>query len=427
MKNHLSRLSLRWRPKIGEEHREQYVDVFKHSISARAGLPPYAQARLIDLISLQLRKARPHPCLWVSVDTPGTWYVEEIKRLVRYRIPTVIIDTGWIPGGAFCYQPHAYYFYDWDLAYPKGIEYPYIDGQDRIGTKPLRLLRILARLKAAHTIEIASLAGYSKTTVRGLLKELQTKGMIEWKHIGKYDGWAIKTRGIRQAHRSWNVPKGTHFAQYRGEVRYSGERHKRISRLWRTWLEAAYPHVEIWESWTEVFLQRGIPDGLAWGRAGGEEILFWLEVDSGHSARRVMGKRYLDRMDLAIQHAKDWQIKVVFCIMGPFWVVDTFALHLRGDQWDHRIAMIGHDWRVFGKLPAYEFGRWRDDLDETRDWLEHRSRHSRGLSFDPTKYPHKSKKQEKPKKPKVKSNKPRYVSPNYDDDDIPWERDPNDR
>jgi hypothetical protein len=210
-------------------------------------------------------------------------------------------------------------------------------------------------------------------------------------------------------------------------VRYSGERHKRISRLWRAWLEAAYPHVEIWESWTEVFLQRGIPDGLAWGQAGGKEILFWLEVDSGHSARRVMGKRYLDRMDLAIQHAKDWQIKVVFCIMGPFWVVDTFALHLHSDQWDRRIAMIGHDWRVFGKLPTYEFGCWRDDLDETRDWLEHRSSHSRGLSFDPAKYPRKSKKQEKPKKPKVKSNKPRYISPNYEDDDIPWERDPNDR
>jgi hypothetical protein len=196
--------------------------------------------------------------------------------------------------------------------------------------------------------------------------------------------------------------------------------------MWRAWLEAAYPHVQIWESWTEVLLQRGIPDALAWGQAGGEEILFWLEVDSGHSAKRVMGKRYLDRLDLAIQHAKNWNTRVVFCVMAPFWVVDTFALHLHNDRWDQRIAVIGHDWRVFGKLPAYEFGRWRDDLNETRDWLEHRSRHSQGLSFDPTQYPRKSKKLEKPKKPKIKSNKPRYVSPNYDDE-IPWQRDPNDR
>jgi hypothetical protein len=426
MKDRLARVSLDWRPKIGENHLEQDMDVFKHSISATDGLPPYAQARLIDLISNQLRKAREHPCLWVSVDAPGRWYLEEIKRLVRYRIPTVILEKSWIPGGASCYKPHAFYFYNWDLAYPKGLDSPYMIGQDGIKAKPMRLLRILARLKSAHTIEIASLAGNSKTTVRGLLKELQSRGMIEWKRIGKYDGWAIQTRGMRQAHRSWNVPKGAHFAQYRGEVRYSGERHKRVSRLWRAWLEAAYPHVEIWESWTEVLLQRGIPDALAWGQAGGEEILFWLEVDSGHSSRQVMAYRYIQRLTLAVRHAYRWNIKVVFCIMGPPWVVKAFARNLDGYFWDHNFAIIGHDWRDFGTLPAYEFGRWREDLDATQSCLTRRAQFSEGLSFDPEKYPRKSKKRERTKQSKEKSNKPRYVSPNYDDE-LLWESDPNDR
>ena len=427
MKKYLSSLNLIWRPKIGEEHYEQDVDVFKHSISATDGLPPYAQARLIDLISFLLRKGRQQPCLWVSVDTPGEWYLKEIKRLVRYRIPTIILEKNWIPGGAYTYRPNAYHFYDWSLEYPEGINSPYICGQDGIKAKSLRVLRILARLKTAHTVEIASLAGYSKTSIRSRLKELKSKEMIEWKRIGKYDGWEIKTKGIRQAHRSWNIPKGAHFARYRGEVRYSGERHKRVSRMWRAWLEAAYSNVEIWESWTEALLQRGIPDALAWGQVDGDEILFWLEVDSGHSSHDVIYKRYRDRLFVAADHAYHWKIKMVFCMMGPPWVVRSFSHCLGGILLKKNFAVIGHDWREFGKLPLYSFGRWREDLDATQSWLENRARGGQELPFDPMQYPRKSGNREEPKKTKTKteSNKPRYISPNYDDS-LPWRRDPED-
>jgi hypothetical protein len=139
-----------------------------------------------------------------------------------------------------------------------------------------------------------------------------------------------------------------------------------------------------------------------------------------------MDQRYIDRLTLAVRHAYEWNIKLVFCIMGPPWVVKAFIENLNGYYWDDYFAIIGHDWRDFGKLPAYEFGGWREDLDSTQAWLKRRSRCGEGLSFDPTKYPRKSKKQEKPKKPKVKSNKPRYISPNYEDE-IPWQRDPSDR
>ncbi|MBK9925425.1 MAG: hypothetical protein IPP66_09050 [Anaerolineales bacterium] len=68
----LSRLTIEWKlvPLIGQE--EWVADVFIHRLSATDGLPPYSQARIIDLISVQLLKARPHPCLWVSVEAPSS-------------------------------------------------------------------------------------------------------------------------------------------------------------------------------------------------------------------------------------------------------------------------------------------------------------------------------------------------------------------
>jgi hypothetical protein len=49
-----------------------------------------------------------------------------------------------------------------------------------------------------------------------------------------------------------------------------------IEREWESLaaMEAAYPYVEIWESWTEVQLRRGMPNALAWGHRGGESRLY---------------------------------------------------------------------------------------------------------------------------------------------------------
>jgi len=430
----LSHLSLLWVPETFQSgDRVLVLDLFKHSISTKDGLPPYAQARIIDLISAQLKKYRRDPFLWVSVESPGQWYPIELMRLVRYRIPTVILPSNEDPSDT------------WDFRIGNGYTSPILfhktafDGPDisppfshvdygLSKESVVRVLRILARLKTAHTKEITSLAGYSKTYVRGLLKELQSKGMIEWKRIGKYDGWAIKTRGMRLAHRSWNVPKGAHFAQYRGEVRYSGERHRRVSRMWRAWLEAAYPYVEIWECWTELQMRPGIPDGLAWGRKFGRETLFWLEVESGHSSRQVMALQYSRRLDLAIEHIRKRGVDVVFCLMGPPWVVKAFRWMLRGPYFfrQKHFAIIGHDWRDFGHLPVSESGHYYQDLGHSETRLRIRSRHTEGLSFDPTQYPRRYKKKKGTKQSKLKSNKPRYTTPNYDED-IYWESDPNDR
>jgi hypothetical protein len=108
------------------------------------------------------------------------------------------------------------------------------------------------------------------------------------------------------ARRSWNLPKGVCFAPYRREFRYAGERHRRVVRMWRIWLEAAYPGIAIWECWKKVPLQKGIPDALAWGKHRGRELLFWLEVDRGHSSREIMHRNYRDRVWTAYLHAKEW-------------------------------------------------------------------------------------------------------------------------
>ena len=123
-----------------------------------------------------------------------------------------------------------------------------------------------------------------------------------------------------------------------------------MSRMWRAWLEAAYPYVETWASWTEVQMRRGIPDGLAWGHKNGQEILFWLEVEGGPSSRRIMERQYHRRLQLAMNHAYNQNIMVVFCLMGRPWVVKEFAWNLSGPYYFRRnnFAIIGH-----GRLPFW--------------------------------------------------------------------------
>lgn len=406
-----SRLTIDWKlvPLIGQG--EWAADAFIHRISATDGLPPYSQARIIDLISDRLLKARPHPCLWVSVDSPSIRYINELNRLVKRKIPTVILPSDIKPTSSWQFKP------DLVLQQKSVVEVanvlPPLDIEEYgLKTSTLRILRILTRLKTAHTSEITSLAGFSKTYVRHVLKNLQARGFIEWKQIGKYDGWAILNRGLRLAQRSWSVPKGARFSKYRTEYRYAAERHRRKARMWRAWLETAYENVKIWECWTEVPLHKGIPDALAWGTCHEREMLFWLEVDSGKSSRKTMEHIYQQRIRRVHQHAFSWDLPIVFCILGPDWVVKDFERYI--PFYSRRLAMIGHDWRYFGKLPPFEFGAWHDDLHWSH--FLRATRKGTKLSFDPDQYPlkpkdiiHKTRKQ--------KSTKPKFQSPNYDEDE----------
>ena len=334
----------------------------------------------------------------MSVDAPGGWYVVEVKRLVKNKIP-MTIQPAWktaVIERNFSQFIQPTYLREGDLP----ILAPRFDPADYgIKESALRVLQIMARLKAAYRPEIASLASLSESHVRNLLKLLQAENLIERRKIGKYEGYAIRTKGLRLAHRSWNIPKGVHFEKHRGEFRYAGERHRRVSRRWRAWLESAYPSIEIWESWTEVPLFYGIPDALAWGRKGEYEILFWLEVDSGHSSEKVMKRNYFRRLQNAYHHAKRMGIPITFCLMGPPWVVNFFPQCI--PPLPPNLAVIGQDWRAFGRLSIYEFGRWVSGI-------ENRKKHptEKALPFNPGQYPSKPKKKALPAKPK--STKPKY-------------------
>jgi hypothetical protein len=329
---------------------------------------------------------------------------------VKRKIPTIILSSGQKPASAWDFKPKITIQYK-DLVKEPPVLTPF--DVEKYGLKPstLRVLRILARLKTAHTPEITSLAAFSETHVRTLLKRLQADDLIERRQIRKYDGWAISNSGLRLVQRSWNIPKGARFARYRTEYRYAAERHRRVSRMWRAWLETAYEDVKIWECWTEVPLQKGIPDALAWGTFWEQEMLFWLEVDSGKSSRKTMENIYQQRIRRAYRHAFSWKLPIVFCVLGPNWVIRDFERCI--PFYSQRLAMIGHDWRYFGKLPWFGFGDWQEDLRWSH--FLRATRKGTELSFDPRQYPRKPKhKTSKPHKPK--SNKPQFRSPNYHDD-----------
>lgn len=109
-------------------------------------------------------------------------------------------------------------------------------------------------------------------------------------------------------------------------------------------------------------------------------------------------------------HAKEWGMPIVFCVMGPPWVVDEFPFSISRVLLN--LAMIGHDWREFGMLPEYEVGLWHEDLYQTQRRREESS--SKEFSFDPSQYLPKSKKRT-PKNIKPKSTKPRFSKDSEDD------------
>ncbi len=168
----LSRLTLEWMPIYPMNRKDVVFDVFKHHISYNDGLPPYAQARIIDLICNRLHKARQYPALWISVDAPGVWYFSEIKRLAKRKIPMTIqpAERTSIVEANFHQPVRPTYLQEGDTP----VLEPLFDATEyNIKESALLVLRVLARLKAAYRPEIASLTGFSESYVRKLLKRLQ--------------------------------------------------------------------------------------------------------------------------------------------------------------------------------------------------------------------------------------------------------------
>ncbi len=367
-------LPVEWRP---QQIAGGWVDCFQFRISAQAGLPPTAQARILRVLINRIAVFRAWFYLWVELEAPGTWYAHELQRLVGQPDKLVITPRG-VNLRLADLPPE-----------PKLFEKPPTQRSSLLPNfrdpKPvslspsvLRVLQTLARLESAQTLEIASLAGFSKSYTHTQLQKLEQSGYVRRDQVWKYPGWRLTRAGLLQVHRSWQLPPKVNFRNYRREHSRAGGRHRRVARLWRAWLTKAYPGAgEIWACWTEFAMHPGFPDALAWGTWRGQETLFWLEVETGHASRQKLRLTYEARLHRVSQHAERLRIPIILAVLSLPWVLRTVVPIFT--SLPPHIAVIAEDWRRFGELPIPEFGECRVDFNLMK---EHPDNHIRRTKQD---------------------------------------------
>ena len=221
-----------------------------------------------------------------------------------------------------------------------------------------RCLRVLARLRTAALVEIASQAGVSLPTARKALDGLAKKSAVSWQP--QTETWGIHRRkGLSVALRGLGFPPGITIP---AEKRYNqGDRHLRTARLWLAWLRQGLGEkVEIWAGWSEPRLstRNAHPDAIAWGRFQGQETLFWLEVDSGQSSCDLLVKKLLRRMNIAVVYARGFDLRVVIAVLGPPRTLKAIQQGIK--KVPHDAAVIVALWTKFGELPAPVWGNLAD-------------------------------------------------------------------
>lgn len=261
----------------------------------------------------------------------------------------------------------------------------------------LSCLRVLARITSGYTSEIASLAGFGFARTKDALHELVDKGLIglvvprsegerETKMIDnvgeegrvvsievakdarkadiskgerEYPHWKIRRNGISVVLRSWGVPPRHEFINRRERRTPAVGRHRTAAHQWPAWLKKAWPHAQIWTGWSEVKMPKwaSYPDAIAWGTLDDRETLFWLEVESGHSAGDLIMKKTARRLLLAGDYAKSMKLRLVFAFLGMPWVRSAARLSFVGIP--EHVAVVVGDWQQFGVLPAPQWGRAR--------------------------------------------------------------------
>jgi hypothetical protein len=338
----------------------QWLDVFVLRISPFASLPPVEYAMgMYRLASVLIRK-RPDAALWVQVESPGRWYLETMRSVLRWKGKLPIAVTA--PSSLA--KPDLFDFHVLPYWESKRPSEPV-----RVKSEPLSFtnqtlacLQTLGRIDGGALPEIASLAGLSTTQAQAGLDALELAGLVS--RITQNDKkeptitWRLKREGLSLALRSWGIPKDVSFGR-RKEMALSdpaGE-HRRISRLWPGWLRSAWPHAQVWTGWSEASLPGLLltPDGLAWGSLNGRETLFWLEVESGHSTREEIRRKIRRRFVLAAEYAREKKVGLVFALLGRAWVCEA-ARSAFVDTPPHVAVTMG-DWRNENHLPFTEWGR----------------------------------------------------------------------
>ena len=358
----------------------RWTDTFIMLLQHDRGLPPWDYAEAVRTVARPLSRFRRGASLWVPVGSPGRWYFEEVKYTLR-DFPLALAVT-WgrerLPGmGEFNKLPPLY------PTPCRGGVLVEMPKAFRLSDKALSCLFVMTRLVAAYTGEIASACLISDTVCRAALSELLRAGYVAYhesdpfidSHLlrgrrlaGQGSGkkkkepprpyWRIRRPGLSAALRAWSVPPDATFIHRRERTRLPDRTHRRRSRQWVAWLRKAYPHANIFTGWSEVGIPntRAHPDALAWGKMDGVETLFWLEVESGDSSRRLILEKTESRWWKATGYSEAVGVNLVFALLGMPWVRDA-ALPAFSDVPPHTaVVLAGWKKSNFGQLPFTKWG-----------------------------------------------------------------------
>lgn len=344
-----------------------FTDTFIFHINALNGLPPFGYRPLLQRLVAELVRKRPGASLWIRVDSPGEWYLMEVKRSMRrgFAIPFVVTRLGEEPDfRKFSFRPR--------LFSPSRPPPPAIDdGLSHFSQEELQCLQVLTRIRKGSDAEIASLTRLPDTIAHDVLLGLQENNFTIFK-LGErlqkdkskpkekdpYPMWHPTRSGISIALRSWGASKGKDFSGVKElNSHLIGTPHRTVSRRWLAWLRAAYPRAEIWACWSETKLP-GIsvyPDALAWGRIQGYETLFWLEVGDEHKSRKEIEENTRQRLKSAFRFCQRTGARLVYAQISPRWVQEVVSVAL-GPLPPNAAAVIENKGR-FGELPTVEWGQ----------------------------------------------------------------------
>jgi hypothetical protein len=376
-------MAVRVGPAIFEDHisievaPNKWTDTFILPIRHDMALPPWDYAEVANTVMAALTKFRRGASLWVPVIAPGQWYLEEVKYVLRgTSIPVAVTCGRKLPGILDFSRPPAVY----DVPCHGGAFADSSAASD-LSDYALRCLLVMARLTAAYTNEVASSCLLEDRACRNALWELEKHGYVEYhqndtfidSHLSSvrqrmskgerqaeatWPYWRIRRPGLSSALRAWGVPSGAVFGYRSEKNRLLDSVHRRRSRQWPKWVSKALPHAEIYAGWSEVGIPglKANPDALAWGKILGNETLFWLEVESGHSSRNLILDKTTVRWLKATGYAEAVGVHLVFVFLAMPWVRE--AARLAFIDVPKTSAVIVADWsrHNFGQLPYPKWG-----------------------------------------------------------------------
>ena len=355
---------------------KSWTDTFVFPVGYDAALPPWDYAEAVKTTIPVLKKMRRSPSLWVPVRAPGKWYYEEVRYALRNPMIPVAVTRG-------------------RQTLPRAVDFsvlPGVSGSPNVGGVPVdvpsqlseraqRCLLTMARLVSAYTNEVANTSLINRTYCLDALRELESRGFVEYhehdpyidshiisvrrrssagqkKEKDIYPYWRIRRPGVSAALRLWGVPAGGKF-EFRSERnKLLDSPHRRKSRQWPSWVQKALPHANIYVGWSEVGIPglRANPDSLAWGEMNGIETLFWMEVESGKSSRQLILDKTISRWQKAVTYTNYIGINLLFVFLGMPWVRNVARMAFMDIP--DSCAVIVADWTKdnFGIMPYPKWG-----------------------------------------------------------------------